>query len=109
MRSLLRLLFTLSWLLVSAVLATAQVPHLLSPSVRTEIYHIVKSVLASTGVPSTSISIVKDGQVVYLNPFGKANLEMHTPARTTMRYCIGSVSKQFTAALFLYSRNNTSC
>ncbi|HEU4640974.1 MAG TPA: serine hydrolase domain-containing protein [Gemmatimonadaceae bacterium] len=62
---------------------------------------ISTAVLASTGVPSASVAVVRHGQVVYANAYGKANLEQGTAATPAMRYGIGSVSKQFTAAAIL--------
>src|SRR5256886_9492739 len=57
--------------------------------------------LGRTGVPSASIAIVKDGQIAYVKAYGDARLEPRTPASTSMRYSIGSISKQFTAAAIL--------
>ncbi len=54
-------------------------------------------ILASTGTPSASIAIVKDGRIVYLKAYGDARLSPKVPARSEMRYSIGSISKQFTA------------
>jgi D-alanyl-D-alanine carboxypeptidase len=61
----------------------------------------VAEVLASTGAPSASIALVKDGKVAYVHAYGMARLESKLPATTEMRYSIGSVSKQFTAAALL--------
>ena len=63
--------------------------------------HAVQQVIAATGIPSASIAIVEHGQIVYLNAYGKARLEPPMAATTEMQYSIGSVSKQFTAALIL--------
>jgi D-alanyl-D-alanine carboxypeptidase len=57
--------------------------------------------LAKTGVPSASVAIVKDGQIAYLHAYGNARLEPETAAKPEMRYSIGSISKQFTAAAIL--------
>jgi CubicO group peptidase (beta-lactamase class C family) len=54
--------------------------------------------LAKTGVPSASVAIVKDGRIAYLHAYGNARLDPETPAKPEMRYSIGSISKQFTAA-----------
>jgi CubicO group peptidase (beta-lactamase class C family) len=62
---------------------------------------IAREVLASTGVPSASLAIVKDGRIAYLEAYGDARLDPRTPARPGMRYSIGSISKQFTAAAIL--------
>src|SRR5438105_5410857 len=62
---------------------------------------VATDTLTRTGVPSASIAIVKDGQIAYVKAYGDARLEPKTPASTTMRYSIGSISKQFTAAAIL--------
>lgn len=61
----------------------------------------VAAVLSATGTPSASIAIVRDATIVYEHAYGTARLAPTTPARVTMRYSIGSVSKQFTAAAVL--------
>jgi CubicO group peptidase (beta-lactamase class C family) len=60
-----------------------------------------QDVLTETGVPSASVAIVKDSAIVYLRGYGNARLEPKTPATAGMRYSIGSISKQFTAASVL--------
>ena len=62
---------------------------------------VATDALTRTGVPSASIAVVKDGQVVYVKAYGDARLEPKTPAAAEMRYSIGSISKQFTAAAIL--------
>jgi CubicO group peptidase (beta-lactamase class C family) len=62
---------------------------------------IAADVLAATGVPSASVAAVVDGKVVYVHAYGNARLEPATPATPAMRYSIGSISKQLTAAAVL--------
>jgi CubicO group peptidase (beta-lactamase class C family) len=62
---------------------------------------VATDTLARTGVPSASIAVVKDGQIAYIKAYGDARLEPKTPATPQMRYSIGSISKQFTAAAIL--------
>ena len=57
--------------------------------------------LAETGVPSASVAIVRDGQIAYTHAYGKARLEPVELAEPSMRYSVGSISKQFTAAAIL--------
>jgi CubicO group peptidase (beta-lactamase class C family) len=59
------------------------------------------AVLAATGVPSASVAIVEGGKIAYVKAYGKARLEPLMAATPQMQYSIGSVSKQFTAALIL--------
>jgi CubicO group peptidase (beta-lactamase class C family) len=73
----------------------------LNPVLRANIDDIVRNTLARTGVPSASVVVVKDGKIAYLQAYGDARLEPHTPASPAMRYSIGSISKQFTAAAIL--------
>ncbi len=73
----------------------------LSPELRAAIDEIAHKVLAATGVPSASLAVVKEGKIAYLQAYGEARLDPHTPATPAMRYSIGSISKQFTAAAIL--------
>ena len=57
--------------------------------------------LTQTGVPSASVAIVKGGKLVYTRAYGNAHLDPPVPATPEMRYSIGSISKQFTAAAIL--------
>jgi CubicO group peptidase (beta-lactamase class C family) len=61
----------------------------------------VREVLAESGAPSASIAIVKDGKIAYEQAYGLARVDTKTSATPAMRYSIGSVSKQFTAAAIL--------
>jgi len=79
--------------------ATAQAQ--LSAELREKIDKIASEALAKSGVPSASLAVVKDGQIVYVKAYGNAHIEPRTAARSEMRYSIGSVSKQFTAAAIL--------
>ena len=73
----------------------------LSPELRAQIDKIATDALAKSGVPSASIAVVKDGKIVYQHAYGLARLDPKTPATSEMRYSIGSISKQFTAAALL--------
>ena len=88
-------------LLFAVSLLPAQTESSLSPQLRTSIDDIANQVLKTTGVPSASIAIVQDGKIAYVQAYGAAKLDPHTPATPQMRYSIGSISKQFTAAAIL--------
>lgn len=62
---------------------------------------IAEQVLEQTGVPSASVGIVEKGRIAYLKAYGKAELDPPVAAEPQMRYSIGSISKQFTAAAIL--------
>src|SRR5438067_3486669 len=82
---------------ISPALAQSQ----LSSETQEKIDKLATDALAKTGVPSASVAIVKDGQIVYLKAYGDARLEPRVPATSEMRYSIGSISKQFTATAIL--------
>lgn len=69
--------------------------------IRSRIDSAARAVLASTGAPSASIAVVRDGAIVYTNAYGLARLDPQSPATPAMRYSIGSISKQFTATAIL--------
>lgn len=68
---------------------------------RARIDSAVAAVLAGTGAPSASIAVVQEGRIVYEQAYGTGRVDPAVPARPSMRYAIGSVSKQFTAAAVL--------
>jgi D-alanyl-D-alanine carboxypeptidase len=73
----------------------------LSAEVRAKIDGMVQQTLEQSGVPSASIAVVKDGEIAYVHAYGLARIEPAAAARPEMRYSIGSISKQFTAAAVL--------
>ena len=73
----------------------------LAATERAEIDRDALAVLAATGAPSASIAIVRGGEVVYERAYGDGRIDPKTPATPSMRYAIGSVSKQFTATALL--------
>lgn len=79
--------------------AVAQEP--LSATQRARIDSVVTDLLSRTEAPSASIAVVRDGELVFEEAYGTARLSPETPAASSRRYAIGSVSKQFTAAAVL--------
>jgi D-alanyl-D-alanine carboxypeptidase len=67
----------------------------------TEVGKAASDVITETGVPSASVAVVKDGRIACTLAVGDARIDPKTPAAAGMRYSIGSVSKQFTAAAVL--------
>ncbi len=68
---------------------------------RAKIDQVVPDLLAKTGAPSASVAVVAGGKLVYAQAYGLARVESKRKARPEMRYSIGSISKQFTAAAIL--------
>jgi CubicO group peptidase (beta-lactamase class C family) len=82
-------------------LALAQADSAISPDLERNVEKITNRVLQESGVPSASVAVVKDGKLALLQAYGKARLQPDVPAHPQMRYSIGSISKQFTAAAML--------
>jgi CubicO group peptidase (beta-lactamase class C family) len=78
-----------------------QTVDIIDPTLRASIDRVATQVLEQTGVPSASIAVVQHGKLVYTHAYGLACLNPRTPATPAMRYSIGSISKQFTAAAIL--------
>jgi CubicO group peptidase (beta-lactamase class C family) len=86
---------------LAGVAARAQAVDTAGPELRNRIDRIAAQVLEQTGVPSASVAVVEHGKLVYAHAYGQARLDPATPATAEMRYSIGSISKQFTAAAIL--------
>lgn len=80
---------------------TAQTVDILDSATRARVDLIAAGVMQQRGVPSASVAIVKDGKLVYTRAYGNARLNPNKPATPEMRYAVGSISKQFTAAAIL--------
>ena len=76
----------------------------LPSAVTARIDGVARAVMAERGFPSVSIAVVDHGQLVYTHAYGMAQLDPAVPATAAMRYSIGSISKQFTAAAILILR-----
>ena len=99
MATLPRLAFAIALCSATPQHVSAQSP--LPAPLRAKIDSIAHGVLAKSGAPSASVAIVKDGAIAYANAYGNARLSAKMAATTSMRYSIGSVSKQFTATAIL--------
>lgn len=85
----------------AAVVAAPAATSTLPPEMVTAIDRAVEEVLIKTGAPSASIAIVQDGRLALARAYGQARLAPPLAAAPTMRYSIGSISKQFTASAIL--------
>jgi CubicO group peptidase (beta-lactamase class C family) len=95
--------------LALAVLAPGRAPaqdavrdgNTLPLELRTAIDQAATDVLDRTGAPSASIAVVHNGEIAYVHAYGLATIDPPVAATPEMRYSIGSISKQFTAAAIL--------
>jgi CubicO group peptidase (beta-lactamase class C family) len=100
---------TISW---SLCLATAAVlvgggqpagaaPPQANAPLEERVASVVKSEILAKGVPSVSVAVMRDGKLVLERAWGVADVEKNLSASAATTYFIGSVTKQFTAALLL--------
>jgi D-alanyl-D-alanine carboxypeptidase len=82
--------------------AAAQTVDTIDPALRSQIDRIAAGVMEQHGVPSASVAVVKGGKLVYTQAYGKAHIDPDKAATPDMRYSVGSISKQFTAAAILF-------
>src|SRR5689334_10810256 len=94
-----RLLF-----LILAFAATPAFGQALSPAETARIDRLVHDALTSTGVPSASIAVVRDGRIVLARAYGRQSPQIATATPDAL-YQIASISKQFTAAAILILRD----
>ncbi|MBL8207063.1 MAG: beta-lactamase family protein [Blastocatellia bacterium] len=92
-------LIATAFLLVFLIAAHGQ--STLSTTQQSRIDSVVADTLKATGAPGASIAVVQDGKIAYERAYGSGRLTPATPAASSMRYSIGSVSKQFTATALL--------
>jgi CubicO group peptidase (beta-lactamase class C family) len=86
---------------LGSFLCSAQTVETIDPALRSRIDRIAAGVMDQHGVPSASVAVVQGGKLVYTHAYGKAHINPDKAATPEMRYSIGSISKQFTAAAVL--------
>ena len=77
--------------------ATATVAHATDYSQAEQNARAVAKELLGHGIPGLSLAVAVDGQIVYSEGFGYADLEERVPVWATTKFRIGSVSKPLTA------------
>ena len=85
----------------AALSLAAQTVDAIDPALKARVDAIANGVLAQHGAPSASVAVVQGGKIVYTHGYGKAHIDPDVAATPEMRYSIGSISKQFTAAAIL--------
>lgn len=79
----------------------AQAADTIDPAMKARLDAIAAGVMQQRGVPSASVAVVLGGKLVYAHAYGRAHIGPDKAATSEMRYSIGSISKQFTAAAIL--------
>ena len=77
--------------------ATAPAPLLYAEAVE-EARALVRADLAERGYPGIAIAVAVEGETVWSEGFGYANLEHRVPMQPSVKFRVGSISKSLTAA-----------
>ncbi|WP_084579803.1 serine hydrolase domain-containing protein [Sphingomonas azotifigens] len=88
-------------LAATLLIATPAAAQQLTPEQSAKVDAIVADALKSSGVPSASIAIVRDGKIVFAKAYGDQGPGIKNGPDANAKYQIASVSKQFTAAAIL--------
>lgn len=70
--------------------------------------NFIREILACRNIPGLSISLVRQGRVEYSTGYGFQEFESFSPVTNTTTFCIGSLTKGFTATIMamLISEND---
>ncbi len=88
-------------LAVALFLATPAAAQQLTPAETAQVDTVVADALKSSGVPSASVAIVRDGKIVFAKAYGDQGPGIAKGPDAAAKYQIASISKQFTAAAIL--------
>jgi D-alanyl-D-alanine carboxypeptidase len=80
---------------------TGAAPHQANEPLDKRVAEMVKSRILAQGVPSVSVAVMRDGKLLMEGAWGRADADKNLEASPATVYPIGSVSKEFTAALVL--------
>lgn len=83
------------------LVAAAAAPPQAAPPLDERVAALVKSEILAQGVPSVSVAVMRDGKMLLERAWGVADIDKNVSASNATTYPVGSVTKQFTAALLL--------
>jgi D-alanyl-D-alanine carboxypeptidase len=71
------------------------------PLLSATIDNLVQSEIRQSGVPAMDVALAKKGTILYAHGYGLSNISADLPAQSDTIFEIGSITKQFTAALIM--------
>jgi D-alanyl-D-alanine carboxypeptidase len=72
-----------------------------TPSLGSVVDGVVNAALQQQGIPAVEVALAKNGTILYSQAFGFSNLLTRQAPQTDTIFEIGSITKQFTAALIM--------
>jgi CubicO group peptidase (beta-lactamase class C family) len=97
----LKLRFLSLWLLACTAAASAASGSVFQPDERSEKVDKLFSPWDTAETPGAAVAVIKDGEIIYQNAYGMADLERDVPLSPKSLSDIASISKQFTALSIL--------
>ena len=70
-------------------------------SLRSMVDPLVNSAMKQQGIPGMTVALAKNGTMLYAQAYGNSDIATHSSAQTNTIFEIGSITKQFTAALIM--------
>ena len=71
------------------------------PSLGSTVDALANSAMQQQGLPGMTIALGKNGTMLYVKAYGISNMATHLTTQTNTIFEIGSITKQFTAALIM--------
>ena len=71
------------------------------PSLDKAVDGVVQNSMQSTGVPGVTVALAQNGAVMYAQGYGFSDLMTHQATQPNVIFEIGSITKQFTAAIIM--------
>jgi CubicO group peptidase (beta-lactamase class C family) len=62
---------------------------------------LANSAMKQQRIPGMTVALAKNGTILYSQAYGDSDMAMHTASKTSTIFEIGSITKQFTAALVM--------
>lgn len=72
-----------------------------APSLEMTVDSVVQTSMQNTGVPGVTVALAQNGVMIYAQGYGVTDLAAHTATQPDVIFEIGSITKQFTAALIM--------
>lgn len=93
--------FKSAFIALLSVLATVIPNPIFAQRLSEKIEALIQPEIKDKNGPGGVFMVAKNGEIIYQNAFGKANLELEVPLTTDYVFQIGSMTKQFTAVAIM--------
>ncbi len=95
------LLISIAITLASAACGTSSTPPSQQTSLASNVDEVVRTAMQQQGFPGATVALAKNGAMLYVQGYGVSDLTTTQTAQPSTIFEIGSITKQFTAALIM--------